>query len=253
MKIDDLDSRMRMFESAHDPCVLPGVYMVARLDGRNFTRLTKETLPLEAPFDVRFRDCMVETADYLMAGCGLNPIYAYTQSDEISLLFARQDASFQRKWRKWLSILAGEASAKFSLLLGTLASFDCRISELPSSEYVVDYFRWRAEDAHRNSLNAHCYWLLREQGTSSQDATEKLRGLTRASKNELLFEHGFNFNDFPTWQKRGIGLYWEYFDQHAENPITQEKVIARRRRLQHDLELPVNAEYSALLERIVTG
>ena len=40
MRIDDLDDRMRGFEAALDPCVLPGVWMVARLDGRNFTRLT---------------------------------------------------------------------------------------------------------------------------------------------------------------------------------------------------------------------
>ena len=49
MRIDDLDGRMRAFEAALDPCVLPGVWMVARLDGRNFTRLTKETHPFEAP------------------------------------------------------------------------------------------------------------------------------------------------------------------------------------------------------------
>ena len=54
MKIDDLEDRMRGFETALDPCVLPGVSMVARLDGRNFTRLTKEVHPFEAPFDRRF-------------------------------------------------------------------------------------------------------------------------------------------------------------------------------------------------------
>jgi tRNA(His) 5'-end guanylyltransferase len=43
MKFDELDRRMRVFETAHDLCVLPGLRMVARLDGRNFTRLTKET------------------------------------------------------------------------------------------------------------------------------------------------------------------------------------------------------------------
>ena len=36
MKFDDLDDRMRVFETAHDLCVLPGLYMVARLDGRGF-------------------------------------------------------------------------------------------------------------------------------------------------------------------------------------------------------------------------
>ena len=45
MKFDDLDGRMRVFETAHDLCVLPGLYMVARLDGRSFTRLTKEVHP----------------------------------------------------------------------------------------------------------------------------------------------------------------------------------------------------------------
>src|SRR6266436_2880648 len=45
MKFDDLDQKMRVFETAHDLCALPGLYMVARLDGRSFTRLTKEVQP----------------------------------------------------------------------------------------------------------------------------------------------------------------------------------------------------------------
>jgi tRNA(His) guanylyltransferase len=56
MRIDDLDGRMRAFEAALDPCVPPSVWMVARLDGRNFTRLSKETHPFEAPFDRQFHD-----------------------------------------------------------------------------------------------------------------------------------------------------------------------------------------------------
>jgi tRNA(His) 5'-end guanylyltransferase len=86
MKFDELDERMRVFETAHDLCVLPGLHMVARLDGRSFTRLTKEVHKFEAPFDARFRDMMLATAEHLMAGCGFNIIYGYTQSDEISLL-----------------------------------------------------------------------------------------------------------------------------------------------------------------------
>jgi tRNA(His) guanylyltransferase len=164
MKFEELDDKMRVFETAHDLCVLPGMYMVARLDGRSFTRLTKEVHQFEAPFDARFRDMMLETAEHLMTGCGFNIVFGYTQSDEISLLFALEENSFQRKLRKLHSIMAGEASAKFSLLLGAIAVFDCRISQLPSADLVVDYFRWRSEDAHRNALNAHGYWLLRKKG-----------------------------------------------------------------------------------------
>jgi tRNA(His) 5'-end guanylyltransferase len=50
VKFDELDARMRVFETANDRCVLPGMYMVARLDGRGFTRLTKEVHAFNAPF-----------------------------------------------------------------------------------------------------------------------------------------------------------------------------------------------------------
>jgi tRNA(His) guanylyltransferase len=252
MKFDDLDERMRAFETAMDQCVLPGIYMVARLDGRSFTRLTKEVHKFEAPFDARFRDYMLQTAEHLMAGCGFNVVYGYTQSDEISLLLDREEDSFQRKTRKLLSILSGEASAKFSLLLGDVATFDCRISQLPSVENVVDYFRWRNEDAHRNALNAHCYWLLRKQGQGIGEATAALRGLSVASKNELLFKNGINFNDLPLWQKRGSGLYWEEYERPAENPVRGESVVALRRRIRHDLELPMKDAYSAFLRRLLS-
>jgi len=161
VKFDELDAKMRVFETAHDFCVLPKIYMVARIDGRSFTRLTKEVHEFEAPFDIRMRDLMTETTTHLM-NCGFNVLFAYTQSDEISLLFHPDVNAFDRKVRKYNSILASEASAKFSLLLGDLGAFDCRVSELPTIELVCDYFRWRNEDAHRNALNAHCYWLLRK-------------------------------------------------------------------------------------------
>ena len=74
MKFDDLDSRMRIFETAHDHCVLPGLHMVARLDGRNFTRLTRETYQFEAPFDKTFRDHMLDTVEHLMT-CGFKVVY----------------------------------------------------------------------------------------------------------------------------------------------------------------------------------
>jgi tRNA(His) 5'-end guanylyltransferase len=252
MKFDELDGRMRVYETAHDQCVLPGLHMVARLDGRGFTRLTKEVHPFEAPFDARFRDLMLATAEHLMTGCGFDVVYGYTQSDEISLLFAAGENGFGRKLRKLHSVLSGEASAKFSLLLGAMAVFDCRVSQLPSPGHVVDYYRWRNEDAHRNALNAHGYWLLRKQGKSVGEATAAMSGLTVAEKNELLFQNGVNFNDLPLWQKRGVGLYWEEFDRLGENPLTGEKVVARRRRVRRDLELPMKDAYTAFLRGLLT-
>jgi tRNA(His) guanylyltransferase len=253
MKFEELDAKLRVFETAHDLCVLPGLFMVARIDGRNFTRLTKETHQFEAPFDARFRDYMISTVEHLM-NCGFRVIYGYTQSDEISLLFHRDEENFSRKLRKLNSILAGEASAKLSLLVGSEAAFDCRISQLPTLDLVVDYFRWRNEDAHRNALGAHCYWMLRRAGASAIAATEKLDKLSMSDKNELLYQQAkINFNDLPNWQKRGTGLYWELYQKEANNPSTGEQVIATRRRVKIDMELPMKDAYSDFVRGLIFG
>lgn len=119
MRFEELDTRLRAFETNDDHCVLPDLHIVVQLDGRGFTRQTREVWKLDAPFDSRFRDHMLDTV-----------------------------------------------------------------------AHVIDYFRWRHEDAHRNALNAHGYWLLRGQGTSAQAATAALAGLSVSDKNELLFRGG---------------------------------------------------------------
>ncbi len=250
MKFDELDKQMRVYETASDYCVLPNMYMVARIDGRSFTRLTKEVHQFEAPFDIKFRDLMVATTEHLMS-CGFNIIYGYTESDEISLLFSIKENLFSRKTRKYNSILAGEASAKFSLLLKDIGVFDSRISQLPTQKLVIDYFRWRNEDSFRNALNAHCYWMLRKKGETAKKATKSIEGKSVAYKNELLYQNDINFNELPNWQKRGVGLYWESYEKEGVNQKTKEKVITYRRRLKYDYELPMKDDYSRFIGGIL--
>lgn len=253
MKFNDLDTRMRVYETSHDYCVVPGVYMVARLDGRGFSTLTKEAV-LDKPFDMRFHKTMTSVVQELMVEAGFRIVYGYTESDEISLLFDLGEDNFGRKIRKFNSVLAGEASARFTTLTGLLGVFDCRISQLPNAELVVDYFRWRQADAHRNSLNSWCYWTLRQkENLSASAATKKLLNKTVAEKNEMLFQHGINFtNDIPAWQKRGSGLYWETYDKAGTNPKTGKAVMAQRRRVYIDDELPLKDAYDAFLQRFIT-
>jgi tRNA(His) 5'-end guanylyltransferase len=250
MKFDDLDAKMRAFETARDPSALPGVFLVARIDGRSFTRLTKEIMDYKRPFDERFRDAMIGTVEHLMS-CGFQALFGYTQSDEISLLFGREENSFGRNTRKWTSILAGEASAAFAVRISQVAAFDCRVIELPTENLVVDYFRWRSEDAHRNALSAWCYWKLREEGTDVAGATQLLEGMSSSKKNELLLQRGINFNDLPAWQRRGIGVLWEEYDKAATNPKTGQAVTARRHRLKTIQNLPTREEYGAFVETLL--
>jgi tRNA(His) guanylyltransferase len=250
MKFEILDKKMRDFETALDQKVMPDTYIIARLDGRGFTKLTKESLPLDRPFDLRFRDAMIEVVKHLM-DCGFKIIYGYTQSDEISLLFDMNENGFGRKTRKLLSILSGEASARFTQVMGTLAVFDCRIIPLPNDDLVGDYFRWRAEDAGRNALNAWCYWKLRDNGFLVANATKHLEGKSVAEKNEILFQYGINYNELPTWQKRGIGFFYSLIEKKSINPKTNEEITTYRNQLNVQEDLPKGEAYNLLIKELL--
>lgn len=261
MKFKELDAKMRVYEEAHDHCVLPGVYIVARLDGRNFTRLTKETLALRRPFDKRFQTAMGLTAAHVM-GCGFRTTYAYTQSDEISMLLSADDATFERKTRKLLSVLAGEASAAFTryLALGlggdydgvAIGVFDCRICQLPREQDVVDYFRWRQADAKRNARNAHVYWLLRDQGNTPSKADKLAASMDWSEKDAFLRENGIEPDTFPEWMTHGTGFRWETYSKEGVDPRTGEKKLATRRRVIHE-RLPDGDIYGQYIRDLLSS
>lgn len=140
-------------------------------------------------------------------------------------------------------MLAGEASAHLSLRLGVAACFDSRVVPLPNPECVKDYFSWRQEDAHRNSLNAHCYWMLRKKGISAREATGMIEGKSVSWKNELLFSEGVNYNELPGWQKRGIGLYRSVYESKGYNPESGQEELCTRNRIETEMELKTGEAY----------
>lgn len=254
---------MRIYETVNDDCVLPGLWVVVRLDGRGFTGLTRDPgMNFEAPFDKRFSEYMSVVAGGIMNDMGFRFIYGYHQSDEISLLLALDDQTFKRKTRKINSILASYAGAVFTHLLPInynnsvpkrVAVFDSRVIQLPNVEMVARYFQWRQLDATRNALNSWCYWMLRKGGLSANAATNALLNKTVSEKNEILFSRGVNFNDVPSWQKRGTGLFWEKVLREGYNPIKKEKVNAIRKSLEVEDELPYGDTYDTMITEIIGG
>ena len=243
MTADELDARMRAFEYFHEVKLLPDAWVVLRVDGRGFSRFTETRF--EKPFDAAFHAMMVATAGALLEQ--LHGIYAYTESDEISVLLPREWNQFDRGLEKAVSISAGIASAAFTLAIGEAAHFDSRAWLGVSDEHVVDYFRWRQSDATRCALNGWCYWTLRKEGMSVREATRRLERMRVSEKNELLFARGVNFNDLTAWQRRGTGLYWETYEKEGFDPVRGEAVRALRRRVRVDEELPMKEVYDRFL------
>jgi tRNA(His) 5'-end guanylyltransferase len=248
MKSDDLEASMRELECFHGLRALPGTWMVLRVDGRSFSALTESAF--DKPFDERFHTLMLAVAERLLDA--LNGIFAYTESDEVSVLLPPAAELFNREVEKLVSISAGVASATFSIKHGAEAHFDSRLWLGATQKQVIDYFRWRQADATRCCLNGWCYWTMRKSGKTAKQATSALEGLGFSQKNELLFTQGHNFAKLPAWQRLGSGLYWTQIEKRGTNPKTGQSTTALRRSVAVDEELPRGDDYSTFLERLLS-
>lgn len=241
------ENRMRKLEYFHSLRLLPGAWVVVRVDGRSFSRFTEPRF--EKPFDLKFHGLMVQTAQALLQE--MQGIYAYTQSDEISVLFRPDWDFFDRSLEKVVSASASIASATFTRAAEVIVNFDSRVWLGVDTSQVVDYFSWRQADAKSCALNGWCYWTLRKLGKSAGEATAEVHGQSVGFKNELLFQNGINFNDLPSWQRRGTGLYWEQYAKLGYNPIQEREVTAIRRRIKVDEALPMKEAYRQFVAQIL--
>lgn len=253
MKTREFDAKMRAFELSNDEKVRPDMWVIARIDGRNFSTLTRKTLKLK-PFDEKLRDAMYFTVREIMQESGWRCIFGYTHSDEMSILLDKDTVgtTFDGKIRKINSLLAAEASVRFSNHMNVFATFDCRVIQLPTIDHVTDYYLWRRGDSETNCLNAWAYYFLLEEGLTGTAAQKKLHKQKPEYKHDLLFKHGLNYNSLPDWQKRGIGLLWKDYLKDAVNQKTGEKVQVQRQYVQEWFNLPLdNNEYKVFIENII--
>ena len=181
---------------------LPGrTPVIIRLDGKSFHTFTKN---LEKPFDERFHYAMRNTASSLMDSIQ-GAIFAYIQSDEISIFLRDWDTFTTQGWfnynvQKMVSISAAYASVHFNAIFRhphhySNALFDSRAFSL-SKEEVTNYFIWRQQDATRNSINMlgqHYFSHKELQDMKVNDVQDML----------MAMDEPVNWNDLPVWAKRG--------------------------------------------------
>jgi tRNA(His) guanylyltransferase len=115
---DSLGDRMKAYENRESFRHLDRVPFVARMDGRGFSKLTKG-LPKPDP---RFARLMIETSRFLIETTGA--LVAYTQSDEITLVFYTEEHDqqlwYDSKHDKIVSHLGSLTSDFFNFLMPQL-------------------------------------------------------------------------------------------------------------------------------------
>lgn len=247
-KKDSLGNRIKEYENSFRINLPKRLPIIVRFDGKAFHSYTKDC---KRPIDINLIDCMNETAIYVcknVQGCKLG----YIQSDEVSLLITNYEnlntqSYFDNNLQKIISIVAALASSYFtsisSKIFGTikLAQFDSRAFVLPKEE-VCNYMIWRQQDATRNSVQMLARTLYSHKECNNKNNSEL---------QELCWKKGINWNDCPTFQKRGRCIIKVQSQQEAMNPKTGEIIIAERSSWQVDNEIPIFSQDRKYIEKYV--
>ena len=204
---DSLGDRMKNHENRFRFYMPKKSYTMIRLDGKSFHSYTKG---FKKPFDYDLMEDMQKTTLELcknVPGCEIG----YCQSDEITLVlvdFKNRDSEawFDGNLQKMVSISSSIATSYFNQFRMKransfeikLAQFDSRIWSLSDPWEVYNAFLWRQQDATKNSIQMVAQSLL-----SHKECQNKHGGQLQ----ELIFQKGQNWNDYPTVAKRGTFFY----------------------------------------------
>jgi len=233
MDSSDLAKRMKTYyEQIPKTKLIRRMPVIIRIDGKAFHTFTKG---FARPFDEVLIKAMQETTKYLcenIQGC----VLGYTQSDEITLVLVDYQrfetaAWFDYEVQKMCSIAASMATMAFNKFFQQFvddliwdyrhslipqcvelqqkiaayhttllqaadkgAMFDARVFNIPKEE-VTNCVYWRQLDASRNSIQ-----MVGQANFSHKELQNK----SCSNIQDMLMEQkGINWNDFPTYQKRG--------------------------------------------------
>jgi len=265
----DLPDRMKNYEKVAKFYLTRRTPVIIRVDGKAFHSWTKD---LKKPFDILFINSMTEAARNLMGhmqGCKL----AYVQSDEASFFLADWDsleteawfgnnlqkmasvassimtAAFNRCWEnrpiskptieELEAILNSEEKVPIEILPNgelrvreSAAFFDARAFQLPREE-IANYFLWRMQDWHRNSLQMYARHFF-----SHKECHKK----NHEDLHEMLHTKGKNWTtDLSGQKKNGTFIYKNVY----EGPTPTNPHI-----FDHEI-LPTFEAVNELVERVL--
>jgi tRNA(His) 5'-end guanylyltransferase len=201
-------------------------YSIIRLDGKSFHTYTKG---LNKPFD---EGLITDMDSAIVALCKQvqGMVFAYTQSDEISLLLTdfattQTNAWFDGNIQKIASVSASIITAEFNKLRWirrniieetvtgkshfnptNTAYFDARVFTIPDPTEVYNYFVWRQQDCMRNSVSMVAQSLF---------SHKELHGKSTVEMQEMMF------------QKHQLD--WSYYNQSHKNGrlIIKEEYLSK--------------------------
>ena len=251
-----LGDRMKEYENVERRYLTRRAPLMIRLDGVHFHSFTKG---FEKPYYLAFRQAMWDTALMLCSHI-MGAKIAYTQSDEITILVTDDDSLDTQAWfgknlqkvvsvsasmaTYWFNKFAFNAAARYKdgdalseAAENKIATFDARAFLLPREE-VMNCFEWRQQDCTRNAI---------ESLGQANFSHKQLLGKSCNEIQEMLFsEKCINFNDCPTWYKRGVCIV-----KTPKEIETKDGTTMTRMKWTIDAEIPIFHQEPDYINRFI--
>ena len=216
MYFKTLKEKCEYYRSLTDYKLVPNTYVLAMVDGHCFSRVIKNKF--DKPFDDMFIKMMNETAKYLCENIQ-GAKFAYTQSDEISILITdfdtpMTDSFFSFRLCKMQSLIAAMATAKFNQMYAKMAysyrgfnlkkfdmkeyptcTFDCKVWTVPNANDAYAWFLYRQTDCIKNSKAQTAQTYIPHKDLVKLTADEMII--------KLKDEKGIDWNTFENGKKYG--------------------------------------------------
>ena len=169
-------------------------FNIIRLDGKAFHTYTRKLLkPYDHNLYTDINDAIIALLPHIQGA-----VFAYTQSDEISVLVTDFNLPTTSAWfdgniQKIASVSASIITAEFNKLRWIrrniieetvtgkshfnptdTAYFDSRVFTIPDRTEVMNYFIWRNQDCSRNSVSMMAQHLFSHKELQGKSTTEMI-------------------------------------------------------------------------------
>jgi tRNA(His) 5'-end guanylyltransferase len=240
--LGDLQRGLERFETYNDGFILPETLLVIRLDAHRYGDWS-ELAADEYPCGVRLTRAFQETAVSLMASA-FRTVLAYCHGDEIALFIDPVENNSPLRRSRLISVISSAASIHFMEAAGLAATFQAKVSELPSLSRVVEYLLWQRRCCLRNAVTISLRRALLASHHSPEQAEALIHGLPEDQRVLKLADLGAPIVELPATTRRGSLFWWENEDSKDEG----------RYRLASAVNLTENdGEFLDLVTRLVRG
>lgn len=178
-KLIKFKNREKEFRSSLPENSIVGI----RLDGKSFHTFTKQ---FDTPYDLDFMSAMDETALFILEELITDALFAYVQSDEITIFFTDLTKTteatrlFDGAIQKILSTSASAATGGFMRAMPQAKGvpiFDSRVFLIENLEELQEYMDWRRMDARKNSISMAADTLFTPKQLEGMSTRERLSAL----------------------------------------------------------------------------